>query len=145
MRISNLRLLAIAIITGEIMALMASCSGCRAFYENSGADIDVGDTTVPLRLREPMSSLNLEFLFTLTGAKVWTAKDSDVKVSYRNTYTNNYLFGVVDKKGVQDFEVDVIPVSVNGIDESKQEKEDEPNSQQDMALPQNPAHAQKDS
>lgn len=94
------------------------CSGCKAFYENSGADIDVGDTTVPLKLKEPTSSFDLEFLFTLTGAKVWTAKDSNVKVNYRNTYTNNYLFGLVDKKGVQDFEVEVEPVSVNGTDEA---------------------------
>lgn len=94
------------------------CSGCKTFYENSGANIDVGDTTVPLKLKEPISQFDLEFLFTLTGARVWTAKDSNVKVNYRNTYTNNYLFGLVDKKGVQDFEVDVVPVSVNDTGES---------------------------
>lgn len=91
-------------------ALVAAlCGGCRAFYENSGSEIEVGEITAPMNLSEPTSSCKLQLLFDLTGAKVWTAKDSLVKVTYRNTYTNEY-FGIVQKVGVQDFDVKVEPL-----------------------------------
>lgn len=96
-----------------IAAVIVLLSGCKSFYENTGSNTEVGEVFAPVKITEPTSSWNVELLFNLTGARVWTAKDSRVTTHYRNSYTNNYLFGMVERKGVQDFDVEVEPLATD--------------------------------
>lgn len=96
-----------------LAALSATLTGCKAFYENSGTNLAVGEITAPAEFSEPSESLTVRLLFDMTGARAWTAKDAKVSVEYRNTYTNSYVFGMADKTGVQDFKVKVEPLQVD--------------------------------
>ena len=90
------------------MAAFAT-AGCKSFYENSGSRTVVGDVSAPVEISDSSDAVTCKLLYTLTGASVWTAKDSNVTIGYANAYTNTY-FGCVDKTGVQKLEVKIEPV-----------------------------------
>ena len=98
------------LISTLCVAIVSSAiSGCKSFYENSGSRTVVGDVSAPVELSDSSDSVTCKLLYSLTGASVWTAKDSNVTIGYTNTYTNTY-FGCVDKAGVQQLEVKIEPV-----------------------------------
>ena len=79
--------------------------GCR----NTGTYAVVGELDAPVDISDGSDTINVRALFSLTGAKVWSAKNSRVEMTYTNCYTNAYLFGMVEKRGKQDFGVKVDP------------------------------------
>lgn len=93
-------------------ALCAMC-GCKAFYENAGSHTRVGSLTAPVEVSEPSDSITVRALYSMDGADVYTAKDSLVKITYRNAYTNDY-FAIVKTQGVQDLQVEIEPLYTGG-------------------------------
>lgn len=101
----------------ELIALVTLCAtfaGCKAFYENAGSRTRVGSITAPIEVSEPSDSITVRALYSMDGADVYTAKDSRVKISYSNTYTNNY-FAIVKTQGTQYLEVDIEPSASDGV------------------------------
>lgn len=95
-----------------VFALAAMFSGCKS----TGVYANVGDVSAPVEISDSSDTINIRALFSLTGAKVWSAKDSRVKIAYTNCYTNVY-FGVIDRRGIQGFGVEVNPT----VDEAEEE------------------------
>ena len=92
-----------------VAIMLSAIVGCKSFYENSGSRTVVGDVSAPVELSDSSDAVTCKLLYSLTGASVWTAKDSNVTIGYANAYTNTY-FGCVDKTGVQKLEVKIEPV-----------------------------------
>ena len=106
--------LAVCIAAFAALALV----GCR----NTGTYAVVGELDAPVDISDGSDTLNIRALFSLTGAKVWSARDTRVKMTYTNCYTNAYLFGMVEKRGRQDFGVEVNP-TVDEAEEPSAEEE----------------------
>lgn len=98
---------AILALVALALAFVILCGGCR----NTGTYAVVGDLDAPVDISDASDTINVRALFSLRGAKVWSAKDSRVVMNYTNNYTNAYLFGMVETKGRQDFGVKVIPTT----------------------------------
>ena len=96
-----------------LLALMLV--GCR----NTGTYAVVGELDAPVDISDGSDTLNIRALFSLTGAKVWSARDTRVTMTYTNCYTNAYLFGMVEKRGRQDFGVEVDPT----VDEAEDNRD----------------------
>lgn len=101
------RSIAIALLVAVAIAL----AGCR----NTGTYAVVGDVVSPVDISDGSDTVKVRALFALTGAKVWCARDSKVKMTYTNVYTNSYI-GIVDTQGVQNFKVETEPLAVDGGD-----------------------------
>lgn len=102
-----------------IVALLAILAcGCR----NAGTYAIVGDLNAPVDISDGSDTVNVRALFSLTGAKVWSARDSKVTMTYTNIYTNAY-FGIVDTHGIQNFHVETEPLDVS--DQQYPPKEEE--------------------
>lgn len=99
--------LAVLSIVALALAFVILCGGCR----NTGTYAVVGDLDAPVDISDGSDTINVRALFSLRGAKVWSAKDSRVEMNYTNNYTNAYLFGMVETKGRQDFGVKVVPTT----------------------------------
>jgi len=95
------------------LAAVIAVSGCKAFYENAGSHTKVGSLTAPVEVSDGSDSITVKALYSMDGADVYTAKDSLVKIKYRNAYTNDY-FAIVKTQGVQDLEVEIEPLDVGG-------------------------------
>lgn len=89
------------------LALTSLLAGCVS--QNTGSSIAVGDITSLPEIQDAADSISVKILLMMTGAKVWTAKDSLVTVSYANAYTNTYC-GIIERKGKQDLTVRVEPL-----------------------------------
>ena len=97
-----------------LLALTMLFSGCVS--QNTGSSIAVGDITSLPEIQDAADSISIKVLLMMTGAKVWTAKDSLVTVNYTNTYTNNYC-GIIERKGKQDLIVRVEPLETANTSE----------------------------
>lgn len=89
------------------------CTGCKAFYENAGSHTKVGSLTAPIEVSDGSDSITVKALYSMDGADVYTAKDSLVKITYSNSYTNNY-FAIVKTSGKQDLAVEIEPLYTGG-------------------------------
>lgn len=96
-----------------VAATIVLLSGCKAFYENAGSRTKVGSVTTPVEVSDCTDSITVKALYSMDGADVYTAKDSLVKIRYRNSYTNDY-FAIVKTRGVQDLEVEIEPLDTGG-------------------------------
>jgi len=96
--------LALALAVGTL------CGGCKAFYENAGSHTKVGSLTAPVEVSDGSDSITVKALYLMDGADVYTAKDSLVKITYRNAYTNDY-FAIVKTAGKQELEVEIEPLA----------------------------------
>lgn len=110
---SCVALVGIALVCGLAVALC----GCKAFYENAGSHTKVGSLTAPIEVSDGSDSITVKALYSMDGADVYTAKDSLVKIKYRNAYTNDY-FAIVKTRGVQDLEVEIEPLDCSGGSET---------------------------
>ena len=93
-------------------------AGCST---NTGTYAIVGKVSAPIDVSDSADTVNVRMLFSLTGAKVWSAKNSRVKMTYTNIYTNSYIFGMVEDGGAQNFGVEVDPTvdeAEEGVEES---------------------------
>ena len=88
-------------------------AGCGS----TGTYAIVGNVSAPIDVSDSADTINIRALFSMTGAKVWSAKNSRVKMTYTNIYTNSYLFGMVEDGGAQNFGVEVDPT----VDEAEDE------------------------
>ena len=98
---------AVVLILAAAIAFLTG--GCR----NTGTYAVVGDVASPVDISDGSDTVKVRALFALTGAKVWCARDSKVKMTYTNVYTNSYI-GIVDTQGVQNFKVETEPLEVSG-------------------------------
>ena len=90
-----------------VVALAASVCGC---YSNTGSSTAVGDITALPEISDSADNINVKVYYSMTGARVWTAKDSLVKITYQNDYTNTYC-GVIETRGNQRLGVEIEPLS----------------------------------
>lgn len=102
-------LLAAAAFVAAALAL-AVC-GCRS--ESTGVSAAVGDITTLPEISDASDNVSVKILYKMTGARLWSAKDANVRLEYRNCYTNDYM-GVFHTRGLQDFAVVVEPVESQG-------------------------------
>jgi len=103
-----------AVILGfTVIGMAFYVSGCKAFYENAGSHTKVGSLTAPVEVSDGSDSITVKALYSMDGADVYTAKDSLVKITYKNSYSNNY-FAVVKTSGKQELEVDIEPLYTGG-------------------------------
>ena len=93
-----------------VVALAASVCGC---YSNTGSSTAVGDITALPEISDSADNINVKVYYSMTGARVWTAKDSLVKITYQNDYTNTYC-GVIETRGNQRLGVEIEPLSEAG-------------------------------
>ena len=91
------------------LSLALLCSGCK--NPNTGSAIKVGDITSLPEISDAADNITAKVLLMMTGASIWTAKDSLVKVGYTNCYTNWYC-GLIERRGMQNLTVEVEPLSV---------------------------------
>ncbi len=91
------------------LSLVLLCGGCK--NPNTGSAIKVGDITSLPEISDAADNITIKVLLMMTGASVWTAKDSLVKVIYDNAYTNSYC-GIVERVGRQNLTVRVEPLEV---------------------------------
>ena len=97
-----------SLLTGlAVVALAASVCGC---YSNTGSSTAVGDITALPEISDSADNINVKVYYSMTGARVWTAKDSLVKITYQNDYTNTYC-GVIETRGNQRLGVEIEPLS----------------------------------
>ena len=90
-----------------VVALAASVCGC---YSNTGSSTAVGDITALPEISDSADNINVKVYYSMTGARVWTAKDSLVKITYQNDYTNTYC-GVIETRGNQRLGVEIEPLA----------------------------------
>lgn len=90
-----------------ILSLVVLCSGCK--NQNTGSAIKVGDITSLPEISDASDNITIKVLLMMTGASIWTAKDSLVKVVYDNSYTNSYC-GIIERVGRQNLTVRVEPL-----------------------------------
>ena len=115
-----------------VLILAAAIAFLTGGCANTGTYAVVGDVSAPVDLSDASDTYTIRAFFSMQGAKAWSRKNSRTKVTYTNNYTNAYLFGMVDTKGVQQFEVEVEPtvdeaetVDVSGTSDSS-EPENQP-------------------
>ena len=115
-----------ALLTGlGVVALAASVCGC---YSNTGSSTAVGDITALPEISDSADNINVKVYYSMTGARVWTAKDSLVKITYENDYTNTYC-GVIETRGNQRLGVEIEPLAdaaPEAADEAAKEAETPP-------------------
>lgn len=104
-----------------LLGLLTGVFGCK--NTNTGSRIIVGDVTSLPKIADAADNISIEVLLMMTGASVWTAKDSLVKVIYSNTYTNEYC-GIIERKGNQTLKVEVEPLANDVADTTNTQKED---------------------
>lgn len=88
------------------IALLA-CSGCITEY--TGSRTVVGEQIGLPELTDINGSISLRIYESVKGAKVWTAKNSKVTISYTNSYTNSY-FGVCSSQDTMHLDVTIEPL-----------------------------------
>ena len=97
------------LVLAGVLSLAILCSGCK--NQNTGSAIKVGDITSLPEISDASDNITMKVLLMMTGASIWTAKDSLVKVGYVNCYTNWYC-GIIERRGMQNLTVEVEPLSV---------------------------------
>lgn len=103
-----------ALLVAALAVVCVLCAGCGS----TGTFVSVGEESAPIDLSDSSESVKARALFTRTGAAVWARKNSLVTLTYVNVYTNSYLWGFVEKSGVQDFGAKVEPCEVGPTDTS---------------------------
>lgn len=101
----------VLIVLLGIISLTSLLTGCVS--QNTGSSIAVGDITSLPEVQDAADSISIKVLLMMTGARIWTAKDSLVTVSYANSYTNSYC-GIIERQGKQDLTVRVEPLESSG-------------------------------
>ena len=102
--------LMLALVAALSLAIL--CSGCKNM--NTGSSIKVGDITSLPEISDASDNITMKVLLMMTGASIWTAKDSLVKVVYDNSYTNSYC-GIIERVGRQNLTVRVEPLDSGDV------------------------------
>jgi hypothetical protein len=87
-------------------------SGCISEY--SGSTTTVGEEIAWPEIANGSDTVKVRVFQSIKGARVWTAKDSNVSIEYQNSYTNTY-FGMVSLSDYMKLKVDIGPIT-NSLD-----------------------------
>lgn len=96
--------LAVAILATAFLA------GCAS--KNTGSRTIVGSHTTLPELSDSSDSVSLRIYDAVEGAKVWTAKDCNVRIAYTNDYTKKY-FGILESRGHMMLNVKIEPCDMS--------------------------------
>lgn len=88
-------------------ALLAGCTS----PEYTGSRTVVGEQTALPELSDSSDSVSLRVYESVKGAKVWTAKDCNVRIAYTNAYTNTY-FGILESRDYMTLTVEIEPCEI---------------------------------
>ena len=95
-------------VLGAVLAA-ALLAGCASEY--TGSRTVVGEQTALPELSDSSDSVSLRVYESVKGAKVWTAKDCNVRIAYTNAYTNTY-FGILESRDYMTLTVEIEPCEV---------------------------------
>lgn len=101
--LQNSRKLLCAILAAALLA------GCASEY--TGSRTVVGEQMALPELSDSSDSVSLRVYESVKGAKVWTAKDCNVYITYTNAYTNSY-FGILESRDHMTLKVKIEPTEV---------------------------------
>ena len=104
-------------------AIAVFVCGCTT-GEYTGSRTIVGEQDSLPELSDSGDTVTVKVYESVKGAKVWTAKDCNVKIAYTNAYTNTY-FGVLDRRNYMTLAVEIEPCEVSPTG-SASEAEDAP-------------------
>lgn len=93
------------------LAVVAACLFAGCVNSNTGSRTVVGEQMSLPEVTDSTDSLAVRIYESVKGAKVWTAKDSEVTVTYACASTNSY-FGIVRTESAMNLEVTVEPLNV---------------------------------
>lgn len=96
---------------GTLGAILAAAllAGCTSEY--TGSRTIVGEQDSLPELSDSGDTVTVKVYESVKGAKVWTAKDCNVRIAYTNAYTNTY-FGVLDRRNFMTLDVKIEPCEV---------------------------------
>jgi hypothetical protein len=92
----------------KVLLLLSLLTGCIS--EHSGSTTTVGEETALPELSNSSDTVKVRVFQSIKGARVWTAKDSKVRIKYFNSYTNTY-FGIATTSDSMNLEVEIEPLS----------------------------------
>jgi hypothetical protein len=92
-------------ITLTVLFLLSGC-----ISEHSGSTTTVGEETALPEISNASDTIKVRVFQSIKGARVWTAKDSKVRIKYFNSYTNTY-FGIATTSDSMNLEVEIEPLS----------------------------------
>ena len=107
----NIARLAVDISTFLVGASLLALCGCV----NTGSRVVVGEQYALPEVSDAADNFSAKIYEDITGASVWTRKDSEVHVVYRCAYTNSYC-GVVHTQSDMSLDVTVTPLAVSSDD-----------------------------
>jgi len=100
-------------VLGAVLAA-ALLAGCAPGY--TGSRTVVGEQTALPELSDSSDSVSLRVYESVKGAKVWTAKDCNVRIAYTNAYTNTY-FGILESRDYMTLTVKIEPCEVAPLED----------------------------
>ncbi len=89
-----------------VIALVSCAAGC--VNPNTGTSTIVGEQIALPQITDSGDNISVRVYESIKGARVWTAKNSEVTVEYANSYTNTY-FGIVETADSMRLKVKVAP------------------------------------
>lgn len=107
-----------AALVFALLCVANLCGGCMS--ENTGSSTVVGEQMALPQITDSSDSIAVNVYESIKGARVWTAKDSKVSITYTNCYTNRY-FGIVETQDSMSLKVAIEPLATdfNGEAEAK--------------------------
>lgn len=96
---------------GVLCAILAAVVFAGCVSEYTGSRTIVGEQMALPELSDSSDSVSLRVYESVKGAKVWTAKDCNVKIAYTNAYTNTY-FGIIESRDFMTLSVKIEPCEV---------------------------------
>lgn len=99
---------AVWLLTVHAVCFLCALGGAGCVSKYTGSRTVVGEQMAFPELTDSSDSVSLRVFESIKGARIWTAKDSRVRVEYANTYTNLY-FGVVETRDAMRLTVDIEP------------------------------------
>ena len=94
-----------------IMLVLLICGGC--VNPNTGSTTIIGEHMMLPEITDSGDNISLRIYENIKGARIWTAKDCRVSVTYANCYTNSYA-GIVETRDSMTLAVEVEPLIVAG-------------------------------
>lgn len=94
----------------HLSILLLLLSGCIS--EHSGSTTTVGEEIAWPEVSNGSDTVKVRVFQSIKGARVWTAKDSNVSIEYQNSYTNIY-FGLISLSDYMKLKVKITPMTNN--------------------------------
>ena len=95
------------------LTLLCSLAFAGCATKHAGSNTVVGEEWLLPEIRDSSETLAIRIFESVKGARIWTAKDSRVTITYTNIYTNTY-FGLLETESDMRLVVEVEPLEVAG-------------------------------